>query len=73
MQAQSHSRGEESIVNCADMAEPVSFVLGEAEDETGEELETGDSFPSDKQHIQQQQQQQQQHANGLLERRKRLR
>ncbi|XP_011499057.1 PREDICTED: acetyl-CoA carboxylase isoform X2 [Ceratosolen solmsi marchali] len=55
------------------MAEPVSFVLGEVEDEIGEELETGDSFPGDKQESQQQQQPQQQHAIGLLERRKRLR
>ncbi|KAJ8688508.1 hypothetical protein QAD02_024303 [Eretmocerus hayati] len=52
--------------------EPVSFVLGETEDETGAEgQETEDSFPGDNK--QQNQQQQQQYANGLIERRKRLR
>lgn len=57
------------------MAEPVSFVLGETEDDAGgEELaETGDSFPGDKIQHQTSQQGQQNLPNGLLERRRRLR
>lgn len=57
------------------MAEqPVSFLVGDAEEEAGEELETGDSFPDDGlQNDHHHQQQQQQLANGLLERRRRLR
>ncbi|XP_008215451.1 acetyl-CoA carboxylase isoform X2 [Nasonia vitripennis] len=57
------------------MAEPVSFVLGETEDDAGgEELaETGDSFPGDKLQHQTSQQGQQSLPNGLAERRRRLR
>jgi hypothetical protein len=72
-EGQTQRESEAESLGRDNMAEPVSFVLGEAEDETSEELETGDSFPGDKQPNQQQQQQQQQHVNGLVERRKRLR
>ncbi|XP_014207408.1 acetyl-CoA carboxylase isoform X3 [Copidosoma floridanum] len=62
--AEKEEEEEEEVLVIMD--EPVSFVLGEADEEAG------DSFPGDPQQ-QLQQQQQQLLSNGLVERRKRLR